>query len=308
MPRMRKNQPEMSDICTSASPLTENDSAGLCTLEEIALWRQANNPGVLVGYRREQNARAAIASTCACHNETANVWIHIAAFVWVVFMCFYQPLVRIPSLPNTDSYDVLAWMPMLIGAACCFFGSIVCHTFESSENQKDSINAAKGDYLGIVSIMWGGTTCLVCYFFYCSLVWKIVYISILSIICVVVIYLLLDDRFGQPENLQKRTVVFGSMWIAVIVPFIHFFVFVKDPEEDKLKFGLLLGGGILLQACGGFFFSTQWPESKIKSEWFSWFGSHSMFHVLNSAGVVVLYFATDYALEYHSTLTCNKVV
>jgi adiponectin receptor len=118
-----------------------------------------------------------IRSMFVWHNETVNIWTHLAGAVLFGFFISYpfhesNPLVAIKEyFPFTSPYGTMTWMDQammtlyLITAGICLFCSCAFHTFHCHDHIHVFDRMAITDYTGIATLLFGSFTALVYFAF-----------------------------------------------------------------------------------------------------------------------------------------------
>jgi len=104
---------------------------GLLKHHEVPVWMQ--HAGILTGYRQPQKTLRACATTIfSLHNESINIWTHLLAAAWMLWVFFD---IAWTKLHRSDIVVEFAMGAMILSAACAYLGSVAFHTRRSTPNK-----------------------------------------------------------------------------------------------------------------------------------------------------------------------------
>ena len=254
----------------------------------------ADSSYIISGYRWQGGLRAATSSLFSLHNETANVFTHLAGAV-VFGILLGALLIGGPSLVLKLEADVVSsserhlptWplAVFLCGATLCLGLSAVYHLLAPTSREYARF-LQRLDYSGISALIFTSNVPAVIYVFACDPLiasFYVVFAALANGVCVV---MGLTDRFASSKYRGYRAAAFSIAGISGTFPLIHALINVQhrtniDPKEYRaitsFALGLLSMGAQYL--IGAFLYAMRLPERWARGR-FDYFSSHSLFHCL----------------------------
>ena len=154
------------------------------------------------------------------HNETLNVYSHLAGLVLLfpfIFILFYFGM---PAVKSTLIYDVLAFWSFLIGLIACLLCSTIFHLF-TCHSEEVSHCCNKFDYVGIVFLEVGSFIATIYYGFYCDNFYRQLYISSILLIGGLTIYIMISPKYSLQKYKNLRALIFTLLGCLGIIPGLH---------------------------------------------------------------------------------------
>jgi adiponectin receptor len=254
----------------------------------------ADSSYIISGYRWQGGLRAATSSLFSLHNETANVFTHLAGAV-VFGVLLGALLVGGPSLVLKLEADVVSSSERLLptwplavflcGATLCLGLSAIYHLLAPTSREYARF-LQRLDYSGISALIFTSNVPAIIYVFACDPMiasFYVVFAAIANGVCVV---MGLTDRFASSKYRGYRAAAFSIAGISGTFPLIHALINVQrraiiDPSESRaitsFAVGLLSMGAQYL--IGAFLYAMRLPERWARGR-FDYFSSHSLFHCL----------------------------
>jgi len=258
---------------------------------EMPSW-MGDNEFILNQHRPELNSfKECFKSIFGFHSETGNIWTHLLGllgFVIITIVFYIKPFCDQCS-SDIPTLDKVIFIFFFLGAMCCLsfstmFHTLLCH----SEHVKMFFN--KLDYAGISILTIGSFVPWIYYGFYCDFIYKVVYISAISVLAGGTILVSMIDKFASAAYRTVRATLFVCLGLFAVVPFSHF-VYLHGWEGAKDVAGV---DGVLLVAflyiSGAVLYGVRVPERFMAGRCDLWFQSHQIFHCLVVAAALVQFY------------------
>ena len=250
--------------------------------------RDAYGPFVRGHFRGELDFRGALASLFALHNESANVWSHIAGF----FLMMYLLLVRVVVLRHGDLCPVPRWphAVYLIGSMGVLLVSSMAH-LTCCMGRAAYRRAWRADYVAIAVGMWTMYVPWCWYSFYSTLDaphYYRAYLTASGALAAVCVAIGSSDAIQRPSFHALQPLASCLLGVSGLVPVIHTCArHCAESSHVRAATGLC-ATQLLLNGLGAALFSARAPE-----RWVRPIGrldlvghSHSIMHVLVVAAFV----------------------
>ena len=237
-----------------------------------------------------------IKSIFRMHTETWNIWTHLIGFMFFVVLTagiylyrdyitqLFEDKVIITDLPWQDQFVLLSFF---LSAMTCLFCSAIFHML-GNHSEKAYQLLSKLDYTGIAILITGSGIAPIYYCFYCAIISRYTYLSILIVLCAACIVVSLWDQFNKPKYRPLRFIVFVLFGLYGVVPMSHLMI-----TEGLIKpytnyiIGLILMGVIYIM--GAALYVLRIPERFFPGRFDVWAHSHQWFHICVVAAVLVHY-------------------
>jgi len=201
----------------------------LLNFHELPDWLQ-DNSFVLKYYRPPMSFLECFYSIFRLHNETGNIWTHLAPALGLFLSIFYYILIVDSSTFSQGLTEKLIHCVFFTGCFSCLGLSALFHTVHI-ESKKSLCCYVKLDYSGISLMMMGKCIPWLYYTYYCNKFWQVTYITAILIFngSVALSFALKpadkqeEDGYGnkQVKTGFWRVVTFFFMTIPCLVPIIH---------------------------------------------------------------------------------------
>ena len=262
-----------------------------------------DNEYILSHHRPVLNSfRECFRSIFGIHSETGNIWTHllglIGFFIFAIFF-FIKPFCDSCG-SHVSGIHKLIFSCFFIGVFICFSFSMLFHTVLCHSERVYKI-FSKADYIGISTLILGSFIPWIYYGFYCSLLYKIVYISIISVLSTITIFITMIDRFATASYRPIRAVLFVCLGLFGIFPFTHFLILHGWEEARDLASVHHMVLMAVLYISGALLYGARIPERLFPGKCDLWFQSHQIFHTLVVCGAVVQYIGIKNAALYRLT-------
>lgn len=247
-----------------------------------------DNEYITKGYRADYTLWDCILSVFRIHNETLNIWTHLAGF-----MLFLSLTVSMAAYEWEPHNNTVHWpfYVFLSGAMVCLLCSAVCHVFTCVSGMLNAI-IWRFDYAGIAVMITTSFFPPVYYGFLCNRTEQVLYLASTTMFGVATLCFSLLNCFQAVEWRPVRALSFAVLGLWGVVPCVHAISMHLDVPSMRTTILLeVLMGAIYLG--GATIYTLRIPE-RWKPGWFDIAGhSHQIFHV---AVVVAAY------VHYHASL------
>jgi adiponectin receptor len=179
-------------------------------------------------------------------------------------------------------------LPMVVflaSAMICFLGSALFHTF-GCQSQRAFYFFLKLDYSGIAVLIAGSIVPFICYIFHELTVWQYVYLSLLSVVSLLVMMVSFLDRFSDEKYQPYRAALFVIMACFFVVPFAHMLIVYGNVDANTFARFVLSAA---LYIMGVVSYVLRCPERLYPGKFNIWLHSHQVFHMFIVAAAFVWY-------------------
>ncbi|XP_057814102.1 heptahelical transmembrane protein 1 isoform X1 [Cryptomeria japonica] len=302
-----------------------------------------DNEYILNHYRSEWPLKQTLLSIFSWHNETLNIWTHLAGFFLFLALTilsameltgvlefsslFPRSLQQRLQTANASEHDVLGNMkhdlqmivepyfqtradrwPFFVflgGSMFCLFSSSFCHLL-SCHSERLNLFLWRLDYAGISIMIATSFFPPIYYVFQCTPIWQVVYLTGITTMGVFTVLVLLTPAFSTAKFRSFRAMLFLAMGFSGVVPAIHA-VSTNWNEPHcfvTLAYELAMA---FFYAVGTFFYVSRIPE-RWKPGLFDIAGhSHQIFHLFVVAGAFAHYCAALIFLEWRDRKGCDML-
>ncbi|KAK9687414.1 hypothetical protein K7432_014799 [Basidiobolus ranarum] len=253
-------------------------STALLKFSELPKWMEDNNY-ILSGYRAPTNSYwISIKSLLYIHNETGNVYSHLLGAVLFLVAAIFTTLNVLSQFETTQWADFIVMYIFIAGAIACLCCSTLFHLFHC-HSEDVAVLWNRCDYLGIVFLIVGSYFPAIYYAFYCSRVWKTIYLAFIVAFGAATAVMSIAKKFGAPEYRWIRTSLFLAMGLSGLWPFGHA-IWANGWAIAVQKLSLKWFGSMgLTYVCGALIYASRVPEKWFPGK-FDYIGhSHQIFHV-----------------------------
>jgi adiponectin receptor len=193
--------------------------------------------------------------------------------------------------------DLATWpiVVFVISAMVCFGASAFFHLFSAVSWETYQV-LSRMDYAGISLLIGGSNIPIMYYDFYCYQTLKWVYITGISVGCLVTFYITVHPNYVGSRFRVLRTVLFISLGLCGAVPFLHK-ALLGDFNPVTFAYMMLMGG---LYIGGAVIYVTQIPERCLPGRCDIYCSSHQWWHCFVFAATMVHFMGVQYT--YHSRI------
>ncbi|CAG9462108.1 unnamed protein product [Pedinophyceae sp. YPF-701] len=308
------------------------------TLDRLLHYREIppflqDNPFIHGGYRPVTTVKSAFRSVFKIHNETLNIWTHLAGCLWFfVLTCtfavsgptelyeravptfhrMHEILIARVVRMDREWWTVHRWPVFLYMAAVCLCLSLssLCHSLYCCA-QHVSDFMWQFDYLGITTLIVASKVPVFYYGFACEPNWRILYLSISAAMGALGVALSVVPFFRKPGLHTMRAVCYIGMGVWGAAPAIHFLMLhLHDPENSgwehvRSAFHLIVAQGAIY-ILGAVFYAGRIPERFFPGKFDIVGHSHQIFHVAVVLAAFVHYEAVVLLLHWRETHGCPE--
>lgn len=241
-----------------------------------------NNPYVLTGYRFYESPLKCLASAFQIHNETGNIWTHLAGFLFLCVVGLYiYP--QSPAFSDMGFYDRVIFFVFLAAALKCLVCSALWHTFAHIANLGAMKSLACLDYVGISVLIAASIVTMEWHGFYCNSTSQLCYVGFTSALGLLGVIIPWFPWFDKVENRHWRIMFFLGIAISGVVPMSHI-VYTQTFSRTWAFFYPVLKS-LLCYIFGVVVYASHFPE-KLKPGLFDKLGnSHQIWHLAILGGI-----------------------
>ncbi|CCW63324.1 unnamed protein product [Phytomonas sp. EM1] len=309
-----RNQEDMVNSPTykdhARSPYNGDPNLPLYRIEHIPLYLR-DNEYIITGYRSYYNTKMCLLSMFRLHNETFNIWTHLAgALIFVVLIVYLFWSLLIPDYLSKSSFHTVTTpygndkpihscekrsvLPFVIfgfysfGCLICMVCSTCYHTFIGHISEKIYNWAHMCDYFGITFLVVGSFVPFCYYVFSRNPFWRNVYLGMIFSFGVVGLFGPFFRQWTSAAFASKKIMFYVCMVSSGMFPILHIaFLLPKDIGSPYLT-GLLMM--MALYGIGVFFYIFKLPEVFYPGKFDFYFSSHQIWHVFVLAAALTHFF------------------
>lgn len=241
-----------------------------------------NNPYVLTGYRFYESPLHCLLSAFQMHNETGNIWTHLAGFIFlcIIGLYFYPQTV---AFSHTSFYDRVIFFVFMAAALKCLVCSALWHTFAHIANLEAMKSLACLDYVGISVLIAASIVTMEWHGFYCNPTSQLCYVSFTSALGLLGVVIPWYSWFDRVENRKYRIMFFLGIAISGVVPISH--IIYSQSMSRTWSFFSPVIKSLLCYIFGVAVYASHFPE-KLKPGLFDSIGnSHQIWHLAILGGI-----------------------
>ncbi|XJO75433.1 hypothetical protein BDV3_006119 [Batrachochytrium dendrobatidis] len=251
-----------------------------------------DNDCILTKYRAHQTYKEAWISTLHLHNETGNIWTHLAPF-FIAMTGMILHLIYYDLHPNATYADYIAISVYLGCAAYTFITSSLFH-MHLGVSPTVFIFFGCLDYSGISASIFGGSATTAYYFLYCDPNARIGWISALVVVNLVGIIGPIFKFWSGASFRAGRAIVYLSSGACSCAPIMYYLAIhgVKNLPSIHTSFaipGILLM--LFLYTFGVIIYVFRIPERFAPGFFDLAFHSHMNWHIFVMTACWMLYAA-----------------
>ncbi|KAK9717639.1 inc metabolism membrane protein [Basidiobolus ranarum] len=255
-----------------------------------------DNPYIQAKYRAYYTYREAFASLFRIHNETGNIWTHLAGFLVVLLLIL--PIQYSFFLPQEASvWDRVIFALYLLSAAKCLLCSSLFHLFIGCS--RDAFKKwGCWDYSGISTLICGCYCIVVYYCFYCETLMRNIFLGVIFAVNFTGIIGPQTSAWSEPWFRLFRAGIYLVCGVVSTVPILYWLGKYGVPSTMELGnatnvLGIGWGSLFALEMCiwlaGVAVYAWRFPECYLPGKCDILFHSHQIWHTLIVLGVLVHY-------------------
>ncbi|KAI4132712.1 MAG: hypothetical protein LQ338_000541 [Usnochroma carphineum] len=292
-PHRAVSAPVLGDLLTRKLLATTPPSGALLlTYTSLPAWHQ-DNAYILSHYRpAPANSLAkCLQSLLYLHNESVNIHSHLLGCFVFLFVGIALYVLEGRGDEQVRRSDVAVFGCFFAGVVACLGMSAAYHCV-GCHSERWARWANRGDYVGIVGLIWGSFVPSLWYGFGCEgeagRRWGYLgMITILGIACTVVS---VTPKFRTPQWRPFRAGMFVAMGLSAVIPVLHGLkLYGLQQMNDRIGLSWLVLQGFLY-VLGAGIYAARVPERFKPGKFDIWGSSHQIFHVL------ILFAATSHLL------------
>eukprot|EP00735_Rhodelphis_limneticus_P003854 TRINITY_DN15383_c0_g1::TRINITY_DN15383_c0_g1_i1::g.22729::m.22729 TRINITY_DN15383_c0_g1::TRINITY_DN15383_c0_g1_i1::g.22729 ORF type:complete len:304 (-),score=41.27,sp/Q86V24/ADR2_HUMAN/31.50/7e-26,HlyIII/PF03006.15/1.1e-37,Tom5/PF10642.4/2.4e+03,Tom5/PF10642.4/0.68,YrhC/PF14143.1/0.37,YrhC/PF14143.1/2.1e+03 TRINITY_DN15383_c0_g1_i1:25-936(-) len=238
---------------------------------------------ILSGYRYNIGFKACLHSIFSIHNETGNIWTHLFAVAYFLYLTISIPTQGAVSEGTLE--DKAAFFLSCFAFAMAFFASVANHTF-NCHSERVHFTCSQLDFQILAISMILPSYPIMRYGFTCAAMWRQSYVlasagMLVLAICMCRLELKARRNFPMRRAITLMFVLYMSP-IAVVHQSYHMH---SSEELSSIRSALMFG--FAAPTIGAFVYLSRCPE-RLKPGWFDiWFHSHQWWHVWAALGAYV---------------------
>ncbi|KAI5815743.1 hemolysin-III related-domain-containing protein [Pyronema omphalodes] len=248
-----------------------------CMWDDLQAW-QKDNHYIIRGYRPESRSLyKCFASITYLHNETINIYTHLLAAVYFLWLVPQLHSTIAPRYSSSTTDDITAFSTFFLSAVICLGLSATYHTICNH-----SLPVAKFgnqlDYLGIIVLIVGSYLPTLHYGFMCrrDLVWR--YWSMMGFLGGMCAIVTLIPMFRTPAWRSFRATMFVFLGGSGFVPVLHgLSLYGWDALNQRMGLNWCIIEG-LLYVTGAVIYAMRVPEKFYPGRFDLVGASHQIFH------------------------------
>ncbi|CCW69968.1 unnamed protein product [Phytomonas sp. Hart1] len=309
-----RNQDDVMDSTTYKDHIwsfyNNDPSLPLYRIENVPLHLR-DNKYIITGYRAYYNTKMCFLSIFRLHNETINIWTHLAgALIFVVLIVYLFRSLLIPDYFSMGSLCTLtspseqdkqiyscekgSALPFIIfgiysfGCIMCMVCSTCYHTFIGHINEKLYDWVHMCDYFGITFLVVGSFVPFCYYVLSQSPFWRNVYLGMIFSFGTVGLLGPFFQYWASVAFANKKILFYVCMVSSGMFPIFHIaFLLPKDVGSPYLM-GLFMM--MLLYGIGVFFYVFKLPEVFYPGKFDIYLSSHQIWHMFVLAAALTHFF------------------
>ncbi|KAI9164373.1 hypothetical protein H9P43_008212 [Blastocladiella emersonii ATCC 22665] len=249
-----------------------------------------DNENIHTGYRSGYTYAQSWRSMFFVHNETGNIWTHLAGLILFAGMVASTQYL-LPA--RADFWDHVVFIAFLLSACKCFLFSTLFHT-HFCNNRTAYIRFGCLDYAGISILICGSATIVTYYAYYCDAFWRTVYLSSLISVSFVGIVGPMFPVWPTARFRVWRTLIYIGSGVLSGLPIVHFLIANGFPDDIPwwAAYGWLVMGATYIG--GAVIYAAKVPERWFPGKFDIILHSHTIWHLfVLSAALVHAYSAVD---------------
>ncbi|KAH6563014.1 hypothetical protein BASA50_011381 [Batrachochytrium salamandrivorans] len=251
-----------------------------------------DNEFIVSRYRAHYTYLESWISIFHVHNETGNIWSHLAPF-FVTLAIMIGHLIMVDLHPNASAIDY-AIVSIFLG--CVAYTLITSSLFHLHLGVSREAFVFFGclDYSGISASIFGGSASIAYYFLYCDPRARVGWISALAFINLVGIIGPMFTFWSGSRFRSGRAAVYLSSGACSCAPVIYYLTTYGSQYLPSLSTSFAIPGLLLmmfLYVFGTFIYVMRIPERFAPGYFDCWFHSHMNWHFFVVAASWTLYAA-----------------
>ncbi|KAJ3183147.1 Progestin and adipoQ receptor member 3 [Irineochytrium annulatum] len=272
-----------------------------------------DNPFIFSGYRSGYTYVENWISLWHLHNETFNVWTHIAgALLFASIAVFYALGWGHTDVPIAGWADRLVLVTFAASSVITFGASSLYHLHMSHSEEAYRVYGC-WDYSGISASVFGNSLSLTYHLFYCDRLSFLLWLLPISLTNTLGVFgPSLFPFWARGSFRPYRTALYVISALVSMAPIPHYFLFAGGSTLQGIRDEVAeaafrrYAAGLGVYAFGIFIYIGKLPERVFPGRFDIFFQSHQIWHVACVAAALVhLYVVFDF-MEWRSQTQCVK--
>ncbi|BFZ55701.1 inc metabolism membrane protein [Savitreella phatthalungensis] len=241
-----------------------------------------NNPYIVKGYRFYESPVKCLVSVCQLHNETGNIWTHLAGFMFLGALALWA-YPQTPAFSEMTFSDRMIFFVFVTAALKCLVCSALWHTFAHIANLDAMKRLACMDYVGISVLIAASIVTMEYHGFYCSPGYQAAYVGFTAALGLMGIVIPWFEWFDRVENRHYRIMFFLGIAISGALPVAH--IMASQSVLRTLSFFAPVTKSIACYVVGVAIYASHWPERLSPGKFDSLGNSHQLWHLAILGGI-----------------------
>lgn len=252
-------------------------SLPLYSIMDVPHW-QRYNTAIRGNYRAFYDTTMILKSLVGWHNESMNVWTHLAGFLFFIYLSNYlfSNVIRSDGALSPYLYQApVFYYIFCVGCLGCTICSTVFHLFSGHRDGKLITLMGRIDFIGITLLIISSLLPPVYVLLHCLPLYRNLYITASVMLGVFTSVACWTDTFY--ENVYLRVGLFVGLSISGAGPLVHILCIVPHTATiSSIIYGMALMGALYL--TGVCFYVVRFPEAWFPSHFDCFFSSHQIWH------------------------------
>ena len=259
---------------------TKTQIMRLISYSDLPEWMK-DNDCIIDHYRPQMStAGSCLKSIFAFHTETMNIWTHLVGAAIFVLMAIYLYASNYQSMSWSD---VLVFGVYFVSIISCLLFSSIYHIFTCHSKHIAQL-CKRFDYCGISLLITGSFISWTYYAFYTDVTSKAIYLTIVTLIGLIIAVISLMEKFGSSEFRFCRALTYLVFGISAGLPVIHYYFFSTDYVHISITSMLLFAFYYII---GALIYAFRIPEKYFPGRFDIMFHSHQIFHVFVVVAAII---------------------
>ncbi len=247
-----------------------------------------DNEFILTSYRKATYSYTTSVRTISkLHNETINIWTHLAGAVLFILSLHRFLTTVYPTLSTAPGPDIVSVSVYYLGCINCFILSTLFHTLSSHSAPVQALGNSL-DHIGVVLVIYGSVLPATHFLFHCpsQLNLRIIYTLLSTTLTVLSIIFTLKPAFRTCAYRRVRFNLYTVLGLSAFLPIIHgTLLYPYVTLQNRMGISNFLGLGIL-NLTGAAIYAARVPERWFPRTFDIWGSSHQIMHILVVMGAL----------------------
>lgn len=249
----------------------------LYSIVDVPHW-QRYNTAIRGSYRAFYDTKMTFKSLVGWHNESMNVWTHLAGFLFFIYLTYFlfANVIQENGSFSIYLYDApIFYYVFCLGCLSCTICSTIYHLFSGHRDGKLISLMGRVDFIGITLLIISSLLPPVYVMLHCIPFYRNIYISVTILLGIFTSIACWTDIFYH--HVFLRVGLFIGLAMSGACPLVHsMLVMPYTSSINSVLCGLLLMA--VLYLTGVVFYVVRFPEAWFPSHFDCFFSSHQIWH------------------------------